>query len=70
MMEEEGNILEEAVRVSDKWQTRVEAMRVDRERQVEAEQRAAEEDTVRMEAEKRAAAIEMPPQVQFKIVSN
>ena len=70
MMEEERNILEEAVRVSDKWQARVEAMRVDRERQVEAEQRAAEEDTVRMEAEKRAAAIEMPPQVQFQIVSN
>ena len=49
-MEEERRFFEEAVRVSSGRQARAEAIRVERERYVEAEQRTTEEEAVRMEA--------------------
>ena len=54
-MEEERQVLEEAIRVSAERQAMAEAMRVKRERQVEAEWQADDEEAVWMEAERRAA---------------
>ena len=50
MMEEDRQILEDAVRVSAGRQAKAEAIRVDRERQVKADWKSAEDDASRMEA--------------------
>ena len=47
-MEEEIQVLEEAVRVGTKRQARAEAMRVDRESQVEAERWESKEEAALM----------------------
>ena len=64
-MEEERRFFEEAVRVSSGRQARAEAIRVERERYVEAEQRTTEEEAVRMEAGRRSAAMKRPLEFSF-----
>ena len=66
-MEEEIWVLEEAIRVSVEQKSRAEAMRVERERQVEAERWASKEEAARMEAERRATAMKRPLEFSFRL---
>ena len=67
MMEKDRRVLGEAGRVIAERQARVGAMRVERERQGEAEQRAAKEEAVQMEAERQADAMKHPLDFGFRL---
>ena len=66
-MEEERWVLEVAVRVGAKRHSKAEAMRVERERQVETEWRAAKEEAVRTEAERRSIAMKHTLDFSFRL---
>ena len=70
MMEDERQVFEEAVWVSAERHARAKVMRVDRERQVEARWRAAEEETAWMEAERRAVGMKRPLKFSFRLCSS
>ena len=60
MMEEDRRVLEKAVWDIAERQARVGAMRVKRERQVEAERRATKEAATWMEVERLVATMKLP----------
>ena len=67
MIEEEGLVLEEAVRVSTERQARAKAMRFERDRQIEAKWQASKEEAARMEAKRQAVAMKRPLEFSFRL---